>query len=99
MRGSEAGPLKWPNRARSSAGEHSLHTRGVAGSIPAAPIRKTLEGSAPCVTLTGMLERLAQRLKCGVHETNGRRDGSWNPDGSARVHEADLRRRHREEVW
>src|SRR5439155_24950001 len=25
-------------RARSSAGEHSLHTRGVAGSIPAAPI-------------------------------------------------------------
>jgi hypothetical protein len=25
------------SRARSSAGEHSLHTRGVAGSIPAAP--------------------------------------------------------------
>ena len=25
-------------RARSSAGEHSLHTRGVAGSIPAAPM-------------------------------------------------------------
>ena len=26
-------------RVRSSAGEHSLHTRGVAGSIPAAPTR------------------------------------------------------------
>src|SRR4051812_16416120 len=35
-------PLKSLNRARSSAGEHSLHTRGVAGSIPAAPI--TLRG-------------------------------------------------------
>jgi hypothetical protein len=30
--------LKCWLRARSSAGEHSLHTRGVAGSIPAAPI-------------------------------------------------------------
>src|SRR5204862_235924 len=38
-------------------------------------------------------------LESGVHETKGRRDGSWNPDGSARVHEADLRRRHREDVW
>src|SRR5207248_10873527 len=28
-------------RARSSAGEHSLHTRGVAGSIPAAPTSRT----------------------------------------------------------
>jgi hypothetical protein len=27
-------------RARSSAGEHSLHTRGVAGSIPAAPTQE-----------------------------------------------------------
>ncbi len=31
------GHVRFGLRARSSAGEHSLHTRGVAGSIPAAP--------------------------------------------------------------
>ena len=29
--------IGWPNRARSSAGEHCLHTAGVTGSIPVAP--------------------------------------------------------------
>src|SRR5207249_11191745 len=38
-------------------------------------------------------------LESGVHETSRRRDGGWSPDGSAGVHEADLRRRHREDVW
>ena len=40
----EAAPLEHVEcalRARSSAGEHSLHTRGVAGSIPAAPTEET----------------------------------------------------------
>ena len=37
-------------------------------------------------------------LESGVHETKRRRDGGWSPDGSAGVHEADLRRRDREDV-
>src|ERR1700692_3578344 len=35
-----------PRRARSSAGEHSLHTGGVTGSIPVAPTSKFNEISA-----------------------------------------------------
>ena len=52
-------------RARSSAGEHSLHTRGVAGSIPAAPI---LEAAAnlgvSCLVVGGRLvgRRFAGKL-------------------------------------
>jgi hypothetical protein len=34
---SDAGPLVRPDRARSSAVEHTLHTGGVTGSIPVAP--------------------------------------------------------------
>ena len=52
--------LKSGLRARSSAGEHSLHTRGVAGSIPAAPTRKNAGGRVPCFRSRDALQSVLQ---------------------------------------
>src|SRR4051795_7052770 len=37
----------WPGRARSSAGEHTLHTGGVTGSIPVAPTTTSVHRTSP----------------------------------------------------
>jgi hypothetical protein len=87
--------LKWRLRARSSAGEHSLHTRGVAGSIPAAPITDTAQtGTGSTVRMLSKPEAMLVGL-CRAISRRPRAQRSAAYLGSLRPHERGTRPRSR----
>src|SRR3546814_11956193 len=69
IRLSDAGLRPVPERARSSAVEHTLHTGGVTGSIPVAPTMasRALRGPIPGLTRPFIAYSMLSRLRNG-HE-------------------------------